>query len=91
MEPFKYKDSSNSEKNNLHRYPHTHQQCEEESMQKTLFYINKVSEIKKELETYKNLCEDLMLLVDMFSTNNVDLILFQRVRDQYVKTLSRKI
>jgi len=74
MESFTYKDYSNNGYASK-TYPHKH---------------DSIADLKKQIEEYRNLCEDLMLLIDMFSTNNVDLILFQRIRDQYSRTMSRK-
>ena len=38
----------------------------------------------------KNLLEDLMDLVDMFATGNVDLRLYKRVRKDYLNSLQTK-
>ena len=39
--------------------------------------------LKTELKKQKELSEDLMELVDMFATNNVDLSFYKRIRKEY--------
>lgn len=83
MDPFKYKDASNMK--NDHSYPHLHA-VEDELGKKILLIAALNSELKKQRE----LSEDLMLLVDMFSTQNVDLKFFQSVRKNYNELMSKK-
>jgi hypothetical protein len=76
VEPFKYKDSSNMNNNNS--YPHLHV-VEDELEKKILLIVALKTELKKQ----KELSEDLMELVDMFATNNVDLAFYKRIRKEY--------
>jgi hypothetical protein len=79
MEPFKYKDTSN---NNYNSYPHPHSHLgsvERELEKKILLVVALKTELKKQ----KELSEDLMELVDMFATNNVDLDFYKRIRKEY--------
>jgi hypothetical protein len=76
MDPFKYKDASNMKNDHLYPHPHT---VEDELGKKILLIAALNSELKKQRE----LSEDLMELVDMFATNNVDLSFYKRIRKEY--------
>lgn len=76
MKPFKYKDSSN-----VDSYPHSHP--------------SEGSKMKKSIEEYlkekqNDLIDDLMELVDQFSTGNVNLKFYQRVRKEYQESLKTR-
>jgi hypothetical protein len=90
MEPFKYKDSSitgtwdwiTSSKNDVeyNSYPHSHLTSVERELEKKILLV---VALKTELKKQRELSEDLMELVDMFATNNVDLDFYKRIRKQY--------
>ena len=82
MEPFKYKDSSGMISKNNNSYPHSHSylnSVEIELEKKILLVVALKTELKKQ----RDLSEDLMELVDMFATNNVDLAFYKRIRKEY--------
>lgn len=75
MEPFRFKDSSINYSNS---YPHSH-----DSLASLDSKSMTIALLKIKLKNQRELCEDLMNLVDMFATNNVDLSFYRRVRNQY--------
>ena len=80
MEPFKYKDTSNNNNYNSYPHPHSHLGSVERELEKKILLV---VALKTELKKQKELSEDLMELVDMFATNNVDLDFYKRIRKEY--------
>ena len=65
---------------NNNSYPHSHSNFIENELEKKILLI---VALKSELKKQKDLSEDLMELVDMFATNNVDLDFYKRIRKEY--------
>lgn len=94
MKLFKYKDSSN-----IDSYSHTHPSQPERSKMNELveeYLIHREKQkMKKSIEEYlkekqNDLIDDLMELVDQFSTGNVNLKFYQRVRKEYQESLKTR-
>jgi hypothetical protein len=85
MKPFKYKDTSgmmnkNDVDYNSYPHPHSHLSSVERELEKKFLLV---VALKTELKKQRELSEDLMELVDMFATNNVDLAFYKRIRKEY--------
>jgi predicted site-specific integrase-resolvase len=85
MKPIKYKDTSGMINNNdvdynSYPHPHSHLSLVERELEKKILLV---VALKTELKKQKELSEDLMELVDMFATNNVDLDFYKRIRKEY--------
>lgn len=80
MEPFKHKDTSNNNNYNSYPHPDSHLGSVERELEKKILLV---VALKTELKKQRELSEDLMELVDMFATNNVDLDFYKRIRKEY--------